>query len=151
MGIQLVDADEGIHDVGTASNWNESRYVDFWDSERRLGGWFRIGNRPNEGYAEMSACVYLPDGAWRSSSSGRRSRATRCAPAASRWEVVEPWRANRVGYSGEMLAARRSVELTDPKRGVRREPPRDAEVEHRSVARPGCTTRRWVTTRTTST
>ena len=32
MGLQLVDADESAHEVGTASNWNESRYVDFWDS-----------------------------------------------------------------------------------------------------------------------
>ena len=26
------------------------------------GGWFRIGNRANEGHAEMSACINLPDG-----------------------------------------------------------------------------------------
>jgi hypothetical protein len=25
------------------------------------GAWFRIGNRVNEGYAEMSVCFYLPD------------------------------------------------------------------------------------------
>ena len=62
MGTKLVDADEGVHEVGTASNWNESRYVDFWDAGQRLGGWFRIGNRVNEGHAEMSACLYLPDG-----------------------------------------------------------------------------------------
>jgi hypothetical protein len=29
---------------------------------RKAGGWFRIGNRPNENYAEVSVCVYLPDG-----------------------------------------------------------------------------------------
>jgi hypothetical protein len=26
----------------------------FWDDAARIGGWFRIGNRPNERYAEMS-------------------------------------------------------------------------------------------------
>ena len=60
MGTRLIDADEGTHEVGTASNWNESRYVDFWDRRQRLGGWFRIGNRVNEGHAEMSSCLYLP-------------------------------------------------------------------------------------------
>ena len=28
----------------------------------KVGGWFRIGNRPNEGYAEISVCLYLPGG-----------------------------------------------------------------------------------------
>lgn len=62
MGVKLADADEGVHPIGTQSNWNESRYVDFWDARQRVGGWFRIGNRPNEGRAEMSACINLPDG-----------------------------------------------------------------------------------------
>ena len=62
MGFKLTAADERSHPLGTASNWNESRYVDFWDAKQRVGGWFRIGNRPNEGHGEVSACVYLPDG-----------------------------------------------------------------------------------------
>ncbi len=62
MGRRLIDADEGMHEVGTPSNWNESRYVDFWDRKLRIGGWYRIGVRVNEGHAEMSSCTYLPDG-----------------------------------------------------------------------------------------
>jgi len=27
-----------------------------------MGGWVRMGNRPNEGYAEVTVCLYLPDG-----------------------------------------------------------------------------------------
>ena len=27
-----------------------------------MGGWFRLGNRVNENYAEMTCCIYLPDG-----------------------------------------------------------------------------------------
>ena len=45
MGTALNDADEAIHPVGAQSNWNESRYVEFWDARQRIGGWFRIGNR----------------------------------------------------------------------------------------------------------
>ena len=62
MGLKLGENDEGLHPTGSASNWNESRYIDFWDRRQRIGGWFRIGNRPNEGHGEVSACLYLPDG-----------------------------------------------------------------------------------------
>ena len=62
MGVRLGEGDEGVHTPGPEINWNESRYIDFWDPPRRVGGWFRIGARPNAGYAEMSACVFRPDG-----------------------------------------------------------------------------------------
>jgi hypothetical protein len=62
MGQLLSAIDEGTHQVGTAETWNESRYVDIWDRTSRIGGWLRLGNRPNQGYAEMSVCLYLPDG-----------------------------------------------------------------------------------------
>ena len=32
------------------------------DGPHRTGGWMRLGNRVNEGYAELSVCLYLPDG-----------------------------------------------------------------------------------------
>jgi len=38
MGVKLVDKDEYTHEVGDASNWNESRYIDFWDAKNRVGG-----------------------------------------------------------------------------------------------------------------
>ena len=34
MGYLLQDLDEYTHPIGPASNWNESRYIDFWDAER---------------------------------------------------------------------------------------------------------------------
>ena len=34
----------------------------FYDPGRRLGGFARIGNPPNERHAEMTLCLYLPDG-----------------------------------------------------------------------------------------
>src|SRR5438045_3985534 len=54
---RLDIADDYLHVVGDESNWNESRYIDFHDAGSGLGGWFRIGMRPNEGHAEMSACI----------------------------------------------------------------------------------------------
>src|SRR3546814_13407753 len=41
---------------------SESMYFNIYDPEQKVGGWFRGGNRANEGYAEMTVCLYLPDG-----------------------------------------------------------------------------------------
>ena len=129
MGTKLVDADEGVHEVGTASNWNESRYVDFWDAGQRLGGWFRIGNRVNEGHAEMSACLYLPDGRV-AFFYERPSITTNTLRAGSQsWEILEPWRSNRVRYSGDLLLLDDPWSLTDPKTAFRTAPRAHGEVD----------------------
>jgi len=60
--IRLEPQDEYTHTPDTAANYNESMYFNMFDPEQKVGGWFRIGNRPNEGYAETSVCIYLPDG-----------------------------------------------------------------------------------------
>ncbi len=63
-GIRLVlePGDEYNHEPDPVSNYNESMYFNVVDHSTGVGGWFRLGNRVNEGYAEMSCCVYLPDG-----------------------------------------------------------------------------------------
>ena len=58
----LLPEDEYTHEPDAASNYNESMYLNGFDLEQGLGAWFRLGNRVNEGYAEMSVCLYLPDG-----------------------------------------------------------------------------------------
>ena len=60
--IRLEPEDEYTHPIEAAENFNESMYFNVFDPERRIGGWFRLANRPNEGRGEMSCCVYLPDG-----------------------------------------------------------------------------------------
>lgn len=55
--------DEFPHPPSADSNFNESVYLNAFDSKSGIGGWMRIGNRPNEGYAELSICLYLPGGA----------------------------------------------------------------------------------------
>jgi len=60
--LRLDDEDDYTHPVEEAKNYNESVYINIFDHTKVMGGWFRIGNRPNEGYAEMTCCIYLPDG-----------------------------------------------------------------------------------------
>ena len=60
--FRLAPEDEYTHPIEAEKNFNESMYINIFDPSSRLGGWFRVGNRPNEGYAEMTCCLYLPDG-----------------------------------------------------------------------------------------
>jgi len=54
--------DDYTHPLGPEENFNESVYFNFFDREKRLGGFIRMGNRANEGHAEMTVIVYQPDG-----------------------------------------------------------------------------------------
>ena len=88
MRLRLDPEDDHLHAVEDASNFNESRYYNLFDPAAGIGGWVRMGNRPNEGYAEMTVCLYLrPTGRGRPSpscTSDPRSTGTRrTTPAAS--------------------------------------------------------------------
>lgn len=54
--------DDYCHRPGPEENYNESVYYNFFDREKTLGGFVRIGNRVNEGQAEMTVCLYQPNG-----------------------------------------------------------------------------------------
>ncbi len=58
----LTPEDDYTHALGPELNFNESMYFNFFDPERSLGGFVRLGNRANEGRAEMTVTLYLPDG-----------------------------------------------------------------------------------------
>ena len=62
MAVRLEPQDEYMHELGPEPNFNESMYINVFDPAHGLGGWFRMGNRANEGIAEMTVCLYLPDG-----------------------------------------------------------------------------------------
>jgi hypothetical protein len=55
--------DDYTHPLGPEENFNESVYFNFFDRAKQMGGFVRIGNRANEGHAEMTVIVYLPGGA----------------------------------------------------------------------------------------
>ena len=54
--------DDYTHPLGPEENFNESVYFNFFDRAKQMGGFMRIGNRANEGHAEMTVIVYQPDG-----------------------------------------------------------------------------------------
>ena len=129
MGTLLTDADEAVHPNGAQSNWNESRYIDFWDARLRVGGWFRIGNRPNEGRAEMSACINLPDGKTAFMFDRPQIAANTLQSGNQSWEIVQPWRVNRVRYTGELMVFDDPWMLTDPKKAYSTAPRTQGAVD----------------------
>ena len=62
MPLRLEPADEYLHELGPETTFNESMYFNVYDPAEQVGGFVRLGNRANEGYAEMTTCLYLPDG-----------------------------------------------------------------------------------------
>ena len=58
----ITAQDDYTHALGPESNFNESMYFNFFDRKRNSGGFLRLGNRANEGYAEMTLTLYMPDG-----------------------------------------------------------------------------------------
>ena len=103
-GYRLDVSDEYSHQASEESNFNESVYVNSWDINQKVGLWSRIGNRINEGHAEMSVCIYLPDGrvACQFQRPGITSNDQHEA-AGLKYKVVEPFKAVTMNYTGEVM------------------------------------------------
>jgi len=125
-----LDADDLMHENTGEENYNESAYYNFYDPAQRLGGFVRIGNRPNEGYAEMTLCLYLPDG-----SVGfmfgrpRIPDNARFDAGGMRFEVRTPMREHAIHYDGTACLLERPLELLDPRAAFTGNPHVPARVE----------------------
>src|SRR3982750_118708 len=103
MRMRREPEDDYLHPLEEASNFNESRYYNFYDGTAGLGGWERMGNRPNEGYAEMQACLYLPSGKV-GFMFGRPHIEGHTAHDAGglKFEVVAPYEEHRISFEGKV-------------------------------------------------
>jgi len=119
----LSPTDDFMHPVTAHASHNESMFFNFFDDRQQLGGFVRIGNRINERHAEMTFCLFLPDGEvllqW-----GRPAIDTNDVfdAAGMRFEVVEPARRLRVSYAGEVVRLRNPDDMRDPGPAMRRNP-----------------------------
>lgn len=128
-GFRLAPEDEYPHPPEEVTNFNESVYMNGFDSERRVGGWMRIGNRVNEGYAEMSVCLYLPDGriACQFQRPAIDSNDQFEADGLS-YECLEPFRSTEMRFTGEVLVPDSQEALRDPASLFKDAPREQAEV-----------------------
>jgi hypothetical protein len=135
--LRLEPQDEYTHPIEEEKNFNESMYINIFDPSSRLGGWFRVGNRPNEGYAEMTCCLYLPDGRvgfmfGRPEISGNDA----LDAAGLRFEIVEPLKRLRLTYDGKLLLLADPHAMARPRKAFSENPLVDCKVhlEYEGVA-----------------
>ena len=128
-GFRLLEQDEYPHPPGPESNFNESVYGNAFDGASGAGGWMRAGNRVNEGYAEKSVVLYLPDGRL-ACAFGRPAIADN-----GRWEAdgltvetIVPFRHQRIAYRGDVMLIDDPAALRDPKRAFADAPRVAADV-----------------------
>lgn len=114
--LRLEPSDEYCHPVEEAPSFNESMYANVLDGPGRLGVWVRVGNRPNEGHAEVTCCVYLPDGrvGFMFARPSCTSNETLSAAGAS-FVVEEPFQRVRMEYDGPLCVLDDPLQMADPK------------------------------------
>jgi hypothetical protein len=119
----IVAEDDYTHELGPEPNFNESMYFNFFDTRESLGGWLRMGNRANEGQAEMTICLYLPDGRVVFMFKRPKIENNDAFDAGGlRFEVVEASQKLRTSYEGSAVELKEPREMADPSRAFRENP-----------------------------
>ena len=128
--MRLEPADEYMHELEADPSFNESMYFNFFDPDARLGGFFRLGNRANEGRAEMTATFYLPDGRVLFNFDRPQIAHNDAFDAGGmRFEVLEPAQRLRTTYSGKVLDLREPRAMADPRRAFKESPRRQVSLD----------------------
>jgi hypothetical protein len=128
--LVLFPHDDFNHAPDPVPNYNESMYFSVFDPALRMGGWCRIGNRVNEGHAEVTQCLYLPDG--RVAFMARRPQITsneKMDAGGLRFEIEKPFERIRVTWQGDVCLLERPREMADPSRAFRENPKLPCRME----------------------
>ena len=129
MGVRLEPSDEYMHELGPEPNFNESMYINCFDPQTKVGGWFRMGNRANEGYAEMTICLYLPDG--RVGFMFKRPTIDNndaLDAGGLTWTMVTPFEELRIDYTGKVVILDDPHDMADPKTAFANNPFAECEA-----------------------
>ena len=135
MGVRLDPSDEFMHELGPEPNFNESMYINCFDPSNQVGGWFRIGNRANEGYAEMTVCIYLPPD---DTHSERRVGFMFKRPNIDNndafdaggltWTMVTPFEELKIDYVGKVVVLDDPLQMANPKQAFTDNPYAECEA-----------------------
>ena len=128
--------DDYTHPLGPEPNFNESVYFNFFDRTQNRGGFVRIGNRANEGYAEMTVIVWNPDG------SALFNYAKPDIADNNGWnagglsiDILEPAERVRTRYEGKALLMANPKDMQDPSAAYKNNPRTSLliDLEHQAV------------------
>jgi hypothetical protein len=129
MRVRLDPHDEYMHELGPEPNFNESMYFNVYDPDSRVGGFFRLGNRANEGRGEMTVCLYLPDGRVAFMYQRPEVHTNDAFDAAGMtFEVNTPFEALSVAYDGKVVMLENPLEMADPRQAFTENPYADCSV-----------------------
>ncbi len=126
----LVPDDDYTHPLGPEPNFNESMYFNFFDPAQSIGGFIRIGNRANEGWAEVTLTLYMKD--------GRVLFAFKRAPiehndafdaGGAHFEVIQPTQRLRTRYLGLAADLAEPRSLADPRKAFTQNPSRRVSLD----------------------
>jgi hypothetical protein len=128
--LVLLEADDLMHQNTGEPNFNESAYYNFYDRAQRAGGFVRLGNRPNEGYAEMTVCLYLPDGSAGFMFNRPRITDNQAHNAGGlSFEVLKPFKQHRIAYRGGVCSLKNPLDLAEPSQAFKNNPHVACELE----------------------
>ncbi len=126
----LEPEDEYTHVPDEASNYNESMYLNAFDPDQEVGGWFRLGNRVNEGYAEMTVCIYLPGGRVGFVYGRPHIDHNEAMDAGGlSIDVVTPFEHLEVRYAGRICLLDEPGQMADPRTAFKENPWVECEVD----------------------
>ncbi len=126
----LAASDDYLHPLGPESNFNESMYFNFFDRGQRIGGFVRLGNRANEGYAEMTICLYLPDGRVLFQYKRPPIQHNDAFDAGGmRFEVIEPAERLRTTYEGSVVELKDPFEMAEPSAAFHNNPRKQVQLD----------------------
>jgi hypothetical protein len=132
---KLVPEDDYTHALGPEPNFNESMYFNFFDRAQGVGGFVRLGNRANEGRAEMTVTLYLPDGrvlfAFQRAAIDHNDAFD---AGGLRFDVIEPTQRLRTRYAGRVLELADPRCMADPRAAFSASPRREVELDLEHVA-----------------
>ena len=125
----LEPNDEFTHEPDPVENYNESMYFNTFDMKQEIGGWFRLGNRVNEGYAEMSVCLYLPNGQV-GFMFGRPKISSNLEMNAGglQIQVMNPFHELKLNYEGKVCLLSDPKQMADPRTAFKENPILDCSV-----------------------
>jgi hypothetical protein len=126
----LALKDDYTHPLGAEKNFNESYYFNFFDRAKKAGGFVRLGNRANEGYAEMTMTLYLPDGSVLFQFKRPEITHNDAMDAGGmRFETIEPMEKLRTTYEGRAVHLREPEQMSDPSSAFRNNPHKKVKLD----------------------
>ena len=122
--------DDYTHPLGPEENFNESVYFNFFDRSHQRGGFIRLGNRANEGYAEMTVIVYNSDGSVLFNYKKPEIKDNEAWNAGgARVDILVPGERVRTTYEGSALHMKNPDDMKDPGSAFKTNPFKKLEID----------------------